>query len=356
MKLSQKVMEVEQYFNKFGIGESIKYVLYSKEEKYLEPSNDIYKVLELVSLRKKERSIVNYLNYVDAKKRTIKQSYTYLNDSSNVAKLSPRQIRYMKSNVDKLDKDKSAYLKSFIGVLELDKDGLTLMRVKKKIKKIKALYIANIEFCNVDFLKVLESLELKGIKCSYQDILAFFSLIIELSKDGENVNIPHSYWRSIFGRDNIKATKKVFQDLNILRFKSKSIIGFKSEGYEMKLFDYTKGHIECKSIHITSIKTLVKLNRIKKFKGNFTLNEKIAALELIKKLRLKEISLSNNKINFTMIFLESGKIQMLIDDLKRMMIIMNNKEHFKESLSLGIHLTRYFNNVKKGINNSYRSF
>lgn len=354
----RKHRKLKQHYNKCGVDETIKFILYSEEEKYLIATEDISKVLELASLKKGQRSIVKFLNYLEDNKGTIMPSFSNnYNSIINGAKMSPRQLRYMKERINNLTQNELTFYKSFVGVLELDQDDLRLARVKVKEAKIRALYTAIIPLCNIDFLKVVEALEFKGVKSSEQDIIAFLSLIIGLSFDGVNVNIFASIWESIFGRGLIKVAKKVFQDLGILKLVSKPITGFKSAGYEINLIDTLYSLEEPRSINmeITSIRTLEKLNRIKRYKGNFTLNEKTKALKLIIDLRLKDMRMSG-KINLTNIFLESGKIQVLINDLDRMKDILNDDRFYAFTKSLGIHLTAYSNGIKRDNFKAYIPF
>lgn len=351
----EKHRRLENYYKEHGYNEAVRFVFQSKIVKYFAGSRDISKIIELVSLSKRERSIVEYLNYLDDKKRTIMPSYNSGYNSINGAKLSPIQIKYKKAQVIKLCEKELERLKSFLGVLVLDQDDLRPERVRVKVKKITVLYTASIPLCYIDFKEVVASLNSMRIKSSDQDIIAFLSLIIELSNDGTNVNIPASFWESIFGRAHIKDAKQVFEDLGILISVGKYIPGFKSAGYRIKLSDKLDNVEVLRSINmvITSISTLVKLNRIKRYKGNFTLNEKIEALQLIIDLRLNDIKMSGNT-NLTNIFLESGRLQVLINDLKRMIDIMNDRRFYAPALSLGVHLTAYFNDIKKGSFKDYR--
>ena len=352
---SQNYKRLEIRYNDIGYDETVKFILDSSEVQYLKATENISKIIELVSLPKRERSIVEYLNYLEDKKRTNMPSYNIGYNSINGAKLSPIQIKYKKAQVNKLCENELERLKSFLGVLVLDQDDLRPERVIVKVKKISVLYTASIPLCNIDFMEVVASLNSMRIKSSDQDIIAFLSLIIELSNDGTNVNIPASFWESIFGRTNIKEAKQVFEDLGILILVSKYIPGFKSAGYRIILSDKLDNVEVLRSINmeITSISTLVKLNRIKRYKGNFTLNEKIEALELIIDLRLKDIKMSGNT-NLTNIFLESGRLQVLINDLMRMIDIMNDRRFYAPALSLGVRLTAYFNDIKKGSFKDYR--
>ena len=102
----QKHRKLVQHYNMFGVNETVKFILYSEEEKYLKATNDISKVLKLVTLTKGERSIVKYLNFLEDKKHTIVPSYSIVHNSKNVAKLSQRQIKYMKSKVNRLPLNK----------------------------------------------------------------------------------------------------------------------------------------------------------------------------------------------------------------------------------------------------------
>ena len=351
----EKYRRLEKHYNDHGYNEAVRFVFQSKLEKYLVESGDISKIIELVSLPKRERSIVEYLNYLEDKKRTIMPSYKNGYNSINGAKLSPRQIKYKKARVNKLCEKELERLKSFAGVLVLDQDDLRPVRVKVKVKKITVLYTARIPLCNLDFKDVVASLNSMSIKSSEQDIIAFLSLIIELSNDCTNVNILASFWESIFGRDHVKDAKQVFEELGILMLVEKYIPGFKSDGYKIKLFDKLDNVEVLRSINmeISSISTLVKLNRIKRYKGYFTLNEIIEALQLIIDLRLKDIKMSGNT-NLTNIFLESGRLQVLINDLMRMIDIMNDRRFYAPALSLGVHLTAYFNDIKKGSFKDYR--
>ena len=45
---------------------------------------------------------------------------------------------------------------------------------------------------------------------------------------------------------------------------------------------------------------------------------------------------------------------MLIDDLNRMIDIMNDNKYYDQALSLGTHLTIYSNNIKEHIYKDYR--
>jgi hypothetical protein len=312
-----------------------------------------------MSLTKREKSIVQYLNYLEDKKRAIVPLYSNIiintNDSTNVEKLSKRQLKYQKAKVNSLNPKELSFYKSFSSIVEVDNDGLTLVRAKVKAGKISALYTAKLPHCNIDFKNSVVSLNSMGIKSSEQDVIAFLSLIMELSYDGIKVNIPASIWESIFGRFNTKEAKQVFQDLGILTLISKPIPGFKSAGYKINFCDAQNVEVRPPvDIKITSIRTLEKLNRIKVYKGNFTLAEKIEALELIRDLRLKDLK-KTGKNNFTNIFLESGKVQILINDLKKMVDIMNDNRFYNTALSLGVHLTAYFTQIKDGKNKDYRA-
>ena len=346
---------LEKHYKEHGYNEAVRFVFQSKLERYLVGSADISKIIELVSLPKRERSIVEYLNYLEDKKRTNMPSYNSGYNSINGAKLSAGQIKYKQAQVNKLGLKELERLKSFVGVLVLDQDDQRPKRVKVKGGKITVLYTASIPLCNIDFKEVVELFYSMGIKSSEQDIIAFLSLIIELSYDDTTVNIPASFWESIFGRAHIKDAKQVFQDLGILILVSKYIPGFKSAGYKIKLSEKLDNVEVLRSINmvITSISTLVKLTRIKRYKRNFTLNEKSDALKLIIDLRLKDIKMLGNT-NLTTIFLESGRLQVLINDLKRMIDIMNDRRFYAPALSLGIHLTAYFNDIKKGSFKDYR--
>ena len=357
---SHKQHHLEQHYYDVGYDETIKFILTSKKEQYLSTTKDIYKIKELLSLTKGEKSIVQFLNYLEDKKHTIVPSYyTSINiiyDSTNVSKLSARQLKHISAKVNNLNPKDLAFYKSFIGMIELDTDGLTLERVKVKASKIRALYTANVPNCNLDFMKVLAALKSLGIKSSEQDVIAFLSLLMELSYDAINVNIPASFWESIFGRRHIKEAKQVFQDLGILTLFSNSIPGFKSAGYKINLCDAQNAEVRPPLVvRITSIKTLEKLNRIKKYKGNFTLCEKIEALKLIRDLSLNHLK-KLGKTNLTDVFLESGKTQKLIDDIKRMNNIINDNRFYHIALALGIHLTTYFNNISRGNYKDYKVY
>lgn len=352
-------IQLEKFYNEYGIDETLKFIFYSEKVPYLEPTKNISKVIELVSLSKGERSIVMYLNYLEDKKRTITPSYcpVYKYDGENGAKMSQRQLKYMKSIVASLSLGKLTFLKSFIGVLELNQDELRLERVKTKTQKINALYTAKLPLCDIDFIVVVESLNSNGVKSSVQDVIAFLSLIDQLSDDDGTVNIPAPFWQSIFGKNNIKVAKQVFINLGILKPVSKYIPGFKSEGYKIMLYDelYDENVSNSIVLDITSIKTLEKINRIKKYTGNFTLNGKIEALSFINDLKKKNFSMSGCR-NLTSIFLELGKLQFLIDDLICMKDILNDKVNFANEQYLGSHLSSYFNAISKGRFKDYKPF
>jgi hypothetical protein len=263
----------------------------------------------------------------------------------------------MRTTIGNLTQNELAFYNSFVGVVELDTDDLSLERAKVKVRRIRALYTARVPHFDIDFKEVIASLASMGIKSPEQDIIAFLSLIVGLFYDGKNVNIPASFWESIFGRRHIKEAKQVFQDLGIVTLVSNPIPGFKSAGYKINLCDeLCNGEAQPSiEVKITSIRTLEKLNRIKKYKGNFTLNEKIEALELIRDLRLKDLK-KPGIFNLTDIFLESGKMQFLINDLRSMNEIMNNKRFYHIARPLGVHLTAYFTNIKDGNIKDYRVF
>lgn len=356
---SQQYKRVESHFYDLGYDETIKFILESREEQYLIPTGNITKSIELVTLTKGEKSIVQYLNYLEDKKRTIVPLYSNIiiktYDSTNVEKLSERQLKSMKAKVNSLNPKELAFYKSFVGVLELDTDELSLERTKVKVRKISALYTAKLPHCDIDFKSSVVSLNSMGIKSFEQDVIAFLSLITELSYDGINVNIPASFWESVFGRTHIKDAKQVFHDLGILMLVSNPIPGFKSAGYKINLCDAQNVEVRPPiDIKITSIRTLEKLNRIKRYKGNFTLHQKTEALELLIDLQLKDLKLLG-RINFTEIFLVSGKLQMLSNDLKRMVAILNDDAAYALALLLGIHLTAYFNNINGGNFQDYRA-
>lgn len=350
---------LEKHFGDFGYDETLKFIFYYEKVPYLEPTKNISKVIELVSLFKGERSIVRYLNYLEDKKRTITPSYcpAYKYDGENGAKMSQRQLKYMKSIVASLSLDKLTFLKSFIGVLELNQDELRLERVKTKTQKINALYTAKLPLCDIDFIVVVESLNSNGVKSSVQDVIAFLSLIDQLSVDDEIVNIPASFWLSIFGKKNIKVAKQVFINLGILKPVSKYIPGFKSDGYKIMLYEelYDENLPNSIVVEITSIRTLEKINRIKKYTGNFTLNGKIEALRLINDLKMKNFSMSGCR-NQTSIFLELGKLQFLIDDLICMKNILYGNINYANEQYLGSHLSSYFNAISKGRFKDYKPF
>ncbi|HCE54400.1 MAG TPA: hypothetical protein DER05_05075 [Lutibacter sp.] len=352
---SHKLSEVEEYYKEFGYDETVKYILHSEKEQYLQPTKDISKIMELVSLPKKERSIVEYLNFLEDKKRTIMPSYSTRYEGTIGVKMSMTQIKYKKAQLNNLCKNELERLKSFVGILVLNEDDLRPERVKVKVQKINALYTAKIPLSNINFKQVVASLNLININSSEQDIIAFLSLIIEVSYDDINVNIPASIWESIFGRTHIKDAKQVFLDLGILEQVSKPIPGFKSAGYRIKLCD-NSFNTDISSIilmQITSIRTLEKLNRIKRYKGNFTLYEKVEALDVIIGLKFNDIRMSG-ETNITNIFLEAFKLEYLIYDLKRMMSIINDNRFYAPAISLGIHLTDYFKNIKEGNYKDYR--
>lgn len=356
---SQQYKELEKLYHDNGYDEAIRFILESRKEQYLITTENIKKSIELISLKIREKSIVRYLNYLEDKKRAIVPSYSsYINntyDSTNVAKLSSHHEKYMRATISSLTQNELTFYKSFIGIVELHNDSLSLVRAKAKVKKISALYTAKLPHCNINFKEVAVSLNSKKIQSSVQDVIAFLSLITELSYDGVNVNIPASFWDSVFGRRKKKYAKQVFQDLGILKLVSNPIPGFKSAGYKFKLCDTQNVEVRpTVVIKITSIRTLEKLNRIKRYKGNFNLNEKIDALQLIIDLRLKELK-KLGQINRTNIFLESGKVQMLINDLKRMIYIMNDNRFYHIALPLGKHLTAYFACIKAGKNKDYRA-
>jgi hypothetical protein len=84
----------------------------------------------------------------------------------------------------------------------------------------------------------------------------------------EKNNIP-AFWESIFCRRHIKEAKQVFQDLGIVTLVN-PIPGFKSAGYKINLCDeLCNGEATFNRDKITSIRTLEKLNRIKKVQGEF---------------------------------------------------------------------------------------
>lgn len=356
-----KIQRLEKHYYDNGYTQTFKFILESKVEQYLKPTEDISKIIELLSLTTREKSIVQYLNYLEDKKRTILPLYSNIiintYDSTNVVKLSQRQLKYMKAKVNNLTLNELAFYESFVGVVELDTDGHSLARAKVKARKIKALYTARVPHCNIDFAKVIAALHSMGIESSEQDVIAFLSLIVELSHDGISVNIPASFWGSMFGRIHIKEAKQVFEDLGILSLVSKALPGFKSAGYKINFCDELYDNEERPSIatEITSINTLEKLNRITRHKGNFTLNEKIEALELMTNLRSKENKITG-RINFTRIFIESGRLGKLIIDLEKMQALMNDNSSYAIALPLAIHLTAYFDNIKKGLVDDYRTF
>jgi hypothetical protein len=357
---SQKYDDLVKHFYDNGYDEAIRFMLESRKEQYLITTENIKKSIELMSLTKREKSIVQYLNYLEDKKRAIVPSYSsYINntyDGTNVAKLSSHHEKYMRATISSLTQNELTFYKSFIGIVELDTAGLTLERAKVKARKIRALYTAKLPHCNIDFKEVAVSLNSKKIPSSEQDVIAFLSLITELSYDGINVNIPASFWESMFSKRHIKNAKQVFHDIGILKLVYKPITGFKSAGYKINLYDKLNNNAAELSLElkITSIRTLEKLNRIKRYKGNFNLNEKIDALQLIRDLRLKDLK-KLGQSNRTNIFLESGKVQILINDLKRMVDIMNDNRFYHIALPLGIHLTTYFNNINEGHFKDYRA-
>jgi hypothetical protein len=355
---SHMKIRLERLYNKHGIDETLKFIFYSKKVPYIEPTINISKVIELVSLSKGERSIVRYLNYLEDKNRTIMASYrSNCNDATNGAKMSKRQIKHMETTIKSISSNKLNYLKSFVGALELNKDGLGLERATVKARKIKSLYVAKIPLNNINIKDIVESLNSRKIKSSEQDILAFLSLIVELSYGGEDVNIPRSFWESLFGENHIKTAKEVFQNFGVLQLVSKYITGFKSAGYKLNLWDTSRNDKSLNAIDlkITSIRTLERLNRIKKYKGAFTFTERPEALRLITDLKLKEIRMSG-PMSATTVFLESGRLHLLIDDFEKMLSIINNKRHYKIAASLGIHLNTYFNTLKKNDYQDYRPF
>jgi hypothetical protein len=356
---SQQYKRVVSHFYDLGYDETIKFILGSRQKQYLLATKDISKIKELVSLTKREKSIVKYLNYLVDKNGTIVPLYSNNisnnSDSTNGAKMSKRQLKHMQAVVDSLTRQEFAVYVSFVGVLELDHDKLHLARVKAKLLKISALYTARLPHCNINFKEVAVCLNSKKIQYSVQDVIAFLSLITELSYDGVNINIPASFWESVFGRRKTKDAKQVFQDLGILKLVSNPIPGFKSAGYKINFFDAQNVEVRPPvDIKITSIRTLEKLNRIISYKGSFTLDGKIEALELIRDLRLKGLK-KHGIFNLTNIFLESGKTQILIDDIKRMNEIMNDNRFYHIALPLGIHLTTYFNNINEGHFKDYRA-
>ena len=356
---SQKKNGLEKHYHNNGYDGVIKFIMDTSVVHYLAATEDISKIIELVSLTIREKSIVQYLNYLEGKKRTIVPLYSNIiinrYDGTNVVKLSHRQLKYAKAKVNSLTPNKLAFYESFVGVVELNTDGHSLARAKAKVKKIRALYTASVPYCNIDFTKVIAALQSVGIKSSEQDVIAFLSLILGLSYDGENVNIPTSFWESLFGRRNKKKAKQVFQNLGIVILISESIPSFKSAGYKINLCDAQNVGVRPPiDIKITSIRTLEKLNRIKRYKGNFTLHEKTEALELLIDLLLKDLKMLG-RINFTEIFLVSGKLQMLSNDLKRMVAILNDDASYALALRLGIHLTAYFNNINGGNFQDYRA-
>ena len=347
--------EIRECFNNNGMHGALKYIFQSRKVPFIEASVDISKTLELTSLPKGERSLVKYLNYLEDIKRSKKCLYPslranevvlkdneYVNKSKKERKMSQRLIKEKKAQVKRLSASKLAYYKSFIGVVELDRDGVQSKAVAKKLEKIKSLYTAKIPRCLIDIDPILNALTEAKVKVSKQDLISFYSIISVNFYRSTYVNIPASVWNSFFGIGKVKIAKKIFEELNLIILMKSAIPGFKAAQYKCVFENKNINLDDMLEIKISSIKTLEKINRIKKYKGKFLFKDRLKALKVLSQL-YSDSKIKKGRINLTSIFLISGEFQPLIDDLKFMNSYLYINEMHKEVLEIGAHITRYIN-------------
>lgn len=341
-----------------GLYATFKYII-SFEFDFLFPrgiiNNELDKAKQFALLPKGERTLIWFINHYDADKNR-----SIVNTNSNICtytierKISNSQVKVLRTKVKNLSLEQLGYYTTFEDVFALDGLGIQKKSINIKLSKIHTLYIARIyKYINYDL--ILEELSAIGLEISKQDLFAFFSYVIDHGKSNY-LSIPYNVWGAFFGRGNTTEAKLALEKCGLLTLYKKALPGFRSALF--KLDTDIKFNYVFDNVSITSIRTLEKISRIKKYKSTFFLSEKIQALRALNSFCVADIKpiAGTSKRNLTEVFLKSWTFAGLISDLESMEILINYRIDNDEARKLADTLMGFLNQANEFNYNRYHRY